>query len=274
MKIIYNYLSVILVTVFLSSCTDTVDVDVPNGGARLVVEASIDWEKGTPGTTQLIKLSQSTPFFSANPNVPALGATVTVTKDDDGTVFVFDDQNNGDYQTTTFQPVIGQSYTLNIMYNGQAYTATETLMPVTEINTIEQTLEGEGDEEEIQIKVYFDDPADVENYYLAEFESNVNPLKTLSSLSDEFTDGNENFIEYDNEELIPSAVVDISIFGISERYYNFISILINQSGESDGPFQTTPVQLKGNCINVNNPNEEVLGYFRLSEVVKDTYVIN
>ena len=92
-------------------------------------------------------------------------------------------------------------------------------------------------------------------------------------MSDQFTDGNENFIEFDNEELVPEATVDISIYGISEAYFNYIDILIEQSGETDGPFQTTPVQLRGNCFNQNNSNEEVLGYFRLSEVVKTTYVI-
>ncbi|WP_353780242.1 DUF4249 family protein [Winogradskyella sp. 3972H.M.0a.05] len=276
MRTTYKHLVSVLIMIGLfNSCTDTVDVDVPNGGSRLVVEASINWEKGTSGQTQTIKLSESTAFFDANPDVPITGASVVVTRDDDGLQFIFEDQNNGDYVTTNFEPEIDQSYTLEIEYNGQTYTATETLMSVTEINDIEQTLEGDGDEEEIQLKVFFDDPANIDNYYLGEFNSSVNTLLTLSALSDQFTDGNENFIEFDNEDLVAEATVDISIYGISESYYNFISILIDQS-ESDGggPFQTTPVQLKGNCINLNNPDEEVLGYFRLSEVVRTNYTIN
>lgn len=266
-------LLVLIAFCFFSSCTDTVDVDVMDAGARLVVEASINWEKGTSGQLQTIKLSESTAFFDDNPDVPATGALVIVTKDNDGMQFTFEDQNNGDYTTNEFLPEIDQSYTLDIQYNGQTYTATETLRSVTEINGIEQTIEGAGDEEEIQIKVFFDDPIAVENYYLGEFNSSVNPLLTLTSLSDEFTDGNENFIEFDNEELVAGATVGVNIYGISEAYYNFITILIEQFGETDGPFQTTPVQLKGNCINPNNPDEEVLGYFRLGEVVRTTYTI-
>ncbi|WP_299366606.1 DUF4249 domain-containing protein [Winogradskyella sp.] len=274
MKKIHKYITLVFILIgFLNSCTDTVDVDVPNGSARLVVEASINWEKGTSGQTQIIKLSESTAFFDNNPEVPVIGASVIVIKNDDGMQFVFEDQNNGDYLTTDFVPEIDESYTLEILYNGETYIATETLMSVTEINGIEQTIEGDGDEEEIQIKVFFDDPANTENYYLGEFNSSVNPLLTLSALSDQFTDGNENFIEFDNEELSPEATVDISIYGISEAYYNYIDILIEQSGENDGPFQTTPVQLSGNCFNQNNPDEEVLGYFRLGEVVRATYTI-
>jgi hypothetical protein len=237
------------------------------------VEASINWEKGTLGETQTIRLSESTAFFDGNPDIPATGASVIITKDNDGLQFTFEDQNDGDYIATDFVPEINQSYTLEILYNGQTYIATETLMSVTEINDIEQTIEGAGDEEEIQIKVFFDDPANVENYYLGEFNSSVNPLLTLTSLSDQFTDGSENFIEFDNEELVAGATVDVSIYGISEGYYNFIDILIEQSGETDGPFQTTPIQLKGNCINPTDPDEEVLGYFRLGEVVRTSYTI-
>ncbi|MEM1001623.1 MAG: DUF4249 domain-containing protein [Bacteroidota bacterium] len=274
MKKIYQQINVILfISCLLNSCTDVVEVDVPDGGSRLVVEASISWEKGTSGETQIIKLKESNTFANAAPSTPVTGASVVVTKEEDGLQFIFEDQNNGDYITTDFVPEIDETYTLEILYNNQTYSATETLRSVTEINRIEQTLEGAGDEEEIQIKVFFDDPVDIDNYYLGEFNSSVNPLLTLSALSDQFTDGNENFIEFDNEELVTGAVVDISIYGISEAYYNYIDILIAQSGENDGPFQTTPVQLKGNCINVNNPDEEVLGYFRLCEVSRTSYTI-
>ncbi len=270
----YTYIALVFLLISsLISCTDTVDVHLPNGGTRLVVEASINWEKGTTGQTQIIELSESTAFFDNNPDLPVTGAVVSITKDDDGLQFIFEDQNNGNYIVSDFVPEIDQSYTLDIEYNGQSYTATETLMSVTEINDIEQTIEGSGDEEEIQIKVFFDDPLDVENYYLGEFNTSVNPLLTLTSSNDEFTDGNENFIEFDNEELVTDAMVDISIYGISKAYFNFISILIEQSSETDGPFQTTPVQLKGNCRNITNPDEEVLGYFRLGEVVRTTYTI-
>lgn len=275
MKSIYkNVFFISIIIGLFNSCTDVVNVDVPNGGARLVVEASINWEKGTSGTNQTIKLSESTTYFSKNLNVPVTGASVTVTKNDDNTQFTFIDQNNGTYTTTNFEPVIGQSYTLNIQYNRQSYAATETLISVTEISKIEQAVEEGFSEDEIQLKIYFNDPANVDNYYLGEFNSTVNPVRYLRPLSDEFTDGNENFMEYDNEILDTGTSVAINLYGISENYYNYINILVQQSESiGGGPFQTTPVQLKGNCKNINNPNEEVLGYFRLSEVVRTNYTI-
>ena len=66
-------------------------------------------------------------------------------------------------------------------------------------------------------------------------------------------------------------LVDMELYGISKRYYDYMTILINQS-ESGGPFDTTPVPLRGNCINVNKPDSDPYGYFRITEVSKATYL--
>ena len=266
--------ALLIITGLLNSCTDVIDVKVPNGGARLVVDASINWQKGTSGETQTIKLRESTAFFNSNPDVPLTGASVTVTKENDGAIFVFSDENNGSYTTTDFVPEIGASYTLKILYSGNSYTATETLIAAPVINRIEQTIEGSDGDTEIQLQVFFDDAGDVENYYLGEFTPSNLPLPSLAVISDEFTDGNENYIENDNENYGAGVTVGINVYGISQRYYNYLNILIQQSGtDENGPFPTTPVQLKGNCTSVNS-NEEVLGYFRLSEFDATSYTLN
>lgn len=273
---IYNRLGVLLISVgLLNSCTDVIDVNVPNGGARLVVDASIKWQKGSLGETQTINLRKSTAFFDNNPDVPVTGASVTVTKENDGSIFAFADQNNGSYTATNFVPELNASYTLEILYNGNSYTATETLVAAPVINRVEQTVEGSDGDTEILLQVFFDDPGDVENYYLGEFTPSNLPLPSLAVISDEFTDGNENYIEADNENYVAGVTVGINVFGISQRYYDYLNILIQQSGsDENGPFPTTPVQLKGNCTNVNDSNEEVLGYFRLGEFDTTSYTIN
>ncbi|WP_228237799.1 DUF4249 domain-containing protein [Allomuricauda sp. M10] len=258
----------------LNSCTKVIDVDVPNGGARLVVDASINWQKDTSGETQTIHLRESTSYFNSNPDVPVIGASVTVTKENDGSTFVFDDQNNGSYTATDFVPELNASYTLEILYNGNSYTATETLIAAPDINRIVQTIEGSDDDKEIQLQLFFDDPGAVENYYLGEFIPSNLPIPSLAVISDEFTDGNENFIENDNENYVAGATVAINLYGISQRYYDYLNIFIQQSGsDENGPFPTTPVQLKGNCTNINDPNEEVLGFFRLGEFDTTSYTI-
>jgi hypothetical protein len=272
---IYGKFGVLLLFIaLLSSCTDVIDVNVPNGGARLVVDASIKWQKGTTGKTQTIHLRKSTAFFDRNPDVPVTGASVTVTKENDGSIFVFADQNNGSYTATDFVPELNASYTLKILYNGNSYTATETLIAAPVINRVEQTIEGSDGDTEIVLQVFFDDLGDVKNHYLGEFTPSNLPLPSLAVISDKFSDGNENYIESDNESYISGVNVGINVYGISKRYYDYLNILIQQSGNDEGgPFPTIPVQLKGNCTNVNDSNEEVLGYFRLGEFDATSYTI-
>ena len=192
----YNLLAALLILLMgsLNSCTDVIDINVPNAGARLVVDASIKWEKGTSGATQTIYLRESTAYFDKDPDVPVTGATVTVTKENDRSMVVFADQNNGSYRATDFVPELNASYTLEILYNGNTYSATESLIAAPNINRIEQSLEGSDDDAEIQLQVFFDDPEAVENYYLGEFIPSNLPIPSLAVISDEFTDGNENFI--------------------------------------------------------------------------------
>ncbi|MCF0075257.1 DUF4249 domain-containing protein [Dyadobacter sp. CY261] len=273
---IYSKLGALLLLIgLLNSCTEVIDVNVPNGRARLVVDASIKWQKGTTGKAQTINLRKSTAFFDRSPDVPVTGASVTVTKENDGSIFVFADQNNGSYTATDFVPELNASYTLKILYNGNSYTATEALIAAPVINRVEQTIEGSDGDEEIVLQVFFDDPGAVKNYYLGEFTPSNPPLPSLAVISDKFSDGNENYIENDNENNVAGVTVGINVYGISQRYYDYLNILIQQSGSDEGgPFPIIPVQLKGNCTNVNDSNEEVLGYFRLGEFDTTSYRVN
>ncbi|MUH38126.1 DUF4249 domain-containing protein [Zobellia amurskyensis] len=276
-----NYIKITALSLMalLASCTDVVDVDVQQGPTRLVIQASLDWEKGTAGNEQLVKLSTSTEFFETTNNTAVTGASVSVTNDTSGAEFIFADQNNGEYTTTEFVPVLNQSYTLNVVHDGATYTAQETLMPVTDITDLYQDREDGFDDEELELHVEFTDPADEENYYLFKFQRQGDLLPELEVGDDEFVNGNEIDWWYEKEEnedtdkidvLKPGDVVAIEMYGISEAYYDYMDILIDQIG-GVGIFSATPVAVKGNCINLTNPDNYAHGYFRLTEVNRTSY---
>ncbi len=275
MKSVYTtYYSISLVLILiLASCTKVIDVSVPNGGERLVIEASIVWEKGTSGKSQTIKLSKSTEYFASDRDIAATGAIVKVTNTTSNDVFNFIDQGDGTYTTNNFIPILNNQYELEIQYNGNTYNATETFTSVAEVTRVEQKKITGFDGDQISVLAYFKDPGSIKNYYLAAFTTSSQPLINLETTNDEFYDGNENFIEYDGETLKIGDTVLISLHGVSENYYNYMEILTAQLGDG-GPFQTVPARLKGNCINKNNLNEEVLGFFRLSEESKISYTVN
>jgi hypothetical protein len=277
----YLKITIFLFTIIFTSCEDVIDVDVQTAPARLTIEASLDWEKGTTGDNQTIKLSTSTPYFDTTSNTGVTGASVKVTNDSSGVEFTFTDQNNGEYTTTEFVPVLNQSYTLEVVYNGENYSAKETLMPVADIKEVNQSTEDGFDDEVLEVNLKFDDPIDEDNYYLLRFKEVGDLLSEFEDFDDEFVNGNEISWYYEKEEdseskteeFVPGDVVNIDLYGISEGYYNYIRILIEQS-EGVGLFSATPVALKGNCINLDNTNNYANGYFRLTQVSRRTYTFN
>ncbi|MFV0571519.1 MAG: DUF4249 domain-containing protein [Xanthomarina gelatinilytica] len=275
-----RYILALLVgSITFFGCEDVIDVDVPTAQSRLVVEASLDWEKGTIGNAQSIALSMSTPFFDTDQNTRVTGAIVRVINQDSGEVFPFNDNNDGTYSTSSFVPILNDTYRLEILYNGETYEATETLMSVSDINEVNQSIEGGFDDELLELNLYFTDPANIENFYLIKYEVEGDLFPYLEDVSDEFTDGNEihDFLEKEDDEdgeEVPfeaGNVVNISLYGISEQYYNFIRLLIEQHGSQGDPFSSNAAQIRGNCINTSNPDNYAFGYFRLTEKDTATY---
>lgn len=274
-----RYIFLSLLFIFSTSCVDVIDVDLPTETPRLVIEASLDWEKGTVGNVQHIKLSLSTPYFETT--IPSVeNALVTVIKNDDNTNFDFAHQNNGIYTTNSFIPQIGQSYTLTVLYNNETYTATETLLTVPEITNVYQSTEDGFDEELTEINVTFNDPAEKEDQYLMKFtKQNDDIPPVFGSFDDEFRNGNEITIFYERDDedsehqnFEVGDVIDIDFHAISKQYYDYMSLLLEQS-EEGSPFSTVPVPFRGNCINLTNADNYAHGYFRVTEVEKRSYTI-
>ncbi len=264
----------VMITILLVSCEDPISVDLNDAAPRLVVEASLDWEKGTSGNEQTIKLTTSTPYFDTEIVNDVLGATVRVTNTNTQQIFVFQDLNNGLYTTSSFVPILNNSYQLEVIYDGETYSATETLTPVTEILEVSQSLEGGFDDEILDVNIFFMDPEEEENYYLMRFIEEGDQFPVLETQSDEFSNGNliDEFFEKDGdtgtqeEEFVVGDTVTISLYGISERYFNYMNLLIEQYDSGGDPFSATPSRVKGNCINTSSPDNYAFGYFRLTEV--------
>ena len=258
-----------LFLIIFSSCEEVVELDLEKSEPRLVIEASIKWIKGTEGNNQSIRLSTTTPYYE-NENIPVDNAFVSVTTED-GSEIIFSNKGNGIFTTTNFSPNLGQEYTLKVIYEDDVYIATENLIPVPVIDYVDQERTGGFNGDEYEIKAYYTDPANEQNFYFFIFE---NDKTSIEIYEDEFTDGNQIFGYYSNEDIEAGDEIDIELAGISKAYYNYLFILRSQVGDNGGgPFQTQPATVKGNVLNTTNNNKFPFGYFRLSEVDKTTYTV-
>ena len=268
-----NIFLVLIVVLFFTSCEEVVDIPLDTAAPRLVVEATIYWQKETAGNNQSIKLMTTNDFYS-NVVPPANNAVVTVTNSNN-VVFKFTElSSTGVYVCQNFVPVLNETYTLNINYNGEIYTASETLTSVAPITNIVQNDNGGFAGNEIEIKAFFNDPPNITNYYLFEYTYPKEVKSNYGVTYDEFFNGNQFFSINSNENYIPGEIIRISHYGISQSYYNFLNIILSLSGESGGgPFQTPPATIRGNIINNTNSANFALGYFSLSEVDTKLYTI-
>lgn len=254
-----------LIFLFLYSCEEVVHVDVPTAAPRLVIDASLKWQKGTTGENQLIKLTTTTGYYDST--IPTVsGAEVWVTNGAND-VFQFTETTplSGEYRCMNFVPEINQTYQLTVVLNGQTYTATETLNAVPAIDSISQNNEGGFSGTDIEIKTFFYDPANVDNYYLFQYLSSGTVIPKYDVGNDEFTQGNINFGFYSNDKIKSGDQLDITLSGISKRYFEYMNKLILISGGSNGPFSTPSANVKGNIINTTQLDNYALGYFSVAE---------
>lgn len=266
----------ILIIILLSlcfTCEDVIDVDLKEIEPRLVIEASIDWYKNTTGNEQSVKLSLTAPFYDEI-IPPANNATVQIIDNNGNTFNFLEEDNSGIYKNFDFIPVIDEEYQLFINYDNEIYTATETLKSVVPIDYIEQDNDGGFAGDEIEVKVYFTDPLNIDNYYFFEYSSDISNSPSLDIAEDEFIDGNQIFGFYSDEDLEIGNELTIKHFGISNQFYEYMFLLLQQgSDDGGGPFETQPATVRGNCVNITNEDNYPFGYFRLSEVEEAIYII-
>lgn len=259
---------------FTSCHEEVIHVDLETSEPRLVIDASIDWIKHTLGNEQSIKLTTTTGYYEKDFPVVS-GAIITVTNLSSGAKYDFGEKDNtGEYVCMDFLPVIGDEYQLNVIVNGETYAATETLMGVPEIEeNISQNNKGGMGGDEIEITYYYQDDGLKDNYYLYCINMRHIVFPQYSVENNENNCGSLTPVFYSHEDLVSGDNIDIKLYGISKRCYDYMNKILLASGNDDRPFPTTPAAVYGNIVNQTNSQNYAYGYFRLSEVATKNYVI-
>jgi Domain of unknown function (DUF4249) len=275
-KILLKIVTLVLLTTTISfslfSCEDVVDIDLTTAAPRLVIDASIKWQKGTLGNVQTVKLTTTTGFYSST--IPTVsGATIFII-DGNGIQYDFNEiPGTGEYVCTNFNPEIRQSYTLTVIYDSQIYMATEALIEVPTIDSVEQTEDGGFTGNEKEVKFFYQDIPNQDNFYLVMFNSSNVSLPIIDIVSDSFFQNNQMF-GYLSNGLEKDDTILFTLHGISETYYNYMNILLGIAGGNGGsPFQTPPATVRGNIVNQTNFNNFALGFFSLSETDTMSYTV-
>lgn len=254
-----------LLTIF-SSCEEVIDVKVPSGDKKLVVDAFFEvyFNKQPFENNAMVKLRLSAPYFSGK-NPPATGATVFIKNKSNNSITNFTDKDsNGNYTpTTSFIPNYDTEYLLTVMYNGNTYIATSKREKTTTFKEVKQGDKTLFSGKETEVKIAFKDNANQENYYRFHLEKDF-----YRATEDRFFNGSDYDISFffKEDDIKLPTTIDVKMSGISKEYYTYFRVLLNQSGVTGGgPFQSVPSTLLGNIVNKTNKNKFALGYFIIAD---------
>lgn len=267
----YKLILVFFISLIFFSCEDVIDVDLDTGAPRLVVEASINWVNGTAGNEQVIKLSTTTAYFSSE--IPRVSNAIVFITNSANETFSFLEDTPGFYKCSTFNPVVNETYVLTVVYDGQTYTSTEKLLDTPVVTRIEQDNEGGILGDEIEVKFFFDDLVNQTNFYLLKINDPYKVIPEYGVVEDRFFQNNEMFGLYFSEDFVTGDEITFTLNGVSENYFNYMNILLAQTGGGAGPFSTPTSTVRGNIINQTNFDTFALGYFRLSKTEIVNYTI-
>lgn len=254
------------------ACEEVIEIELDTAPPRLVVDAALEWQKGTDGSIQIIYLSTTAAYFANEyPKVSGAFVKVTTTNNQE---FLFPEIEPGVYQCDNFVPEIDMEYTLQITYQGDVFEAKEIMMKTPEILNVEQNNNAGVLQEDIEVKFFFQDIINETNFYKEKYEVDFQDLPIYRLSEDRFVTNNLMFGNYFNEDLEPGQDITFTLTGISQRHHNYLRVLLSVAGSSSGsPFQAPPGTVRGNLINKTNPNNFALGYFYAGETDKFTYTI-
>ena len=296
------FLLLLTLTLFIS-CEDVIDVDLPENETRLIVNGVIRVDETQDYLPIEIRVSESSSFFenntiasiksaiiyygTPNPDAPEIledGGVSNLAELEPGSgIWVPDPTFDSDQRIRVSSINEGDVFQLTIETNEERYFATTTYVKSVPIDSLVQGDETLFSGDETEVIVSFTDRGDSDDFYVLDLD-----FGEFLVTEDEFYQG-QTFVFsyfYDNElELNTSSVVDISLLGADEAFYNYMNQIIVQSGGDQGPFQTPAATVRGNIINITGiDNNEVfdnvertnnfaLGYFAIVEEYKDSIEI-
>jgi len=252
----------------LTSCQDVIDLDLPSTDPQLVVEG---WLTDEP-VEQQVRLSLSAPYFE-NAELPGLSGALVVLFDEQNPVdtFLEADETAGLY-TSSFRLQAGGVYSIYILSpDGREYQSVPQLLePVPPIDSIYAEFREESPFEDEGYYVFINtrEPAGAGDHYRWRQYINGNfqndPFD-LNYASDEFVDGNPIIgFEVATQAAQPGDTVRIDQMTISREAFDFLVQVQNQTAFVGSLFDTPPAPIPGNIRNLNDPEDDPLGFLGIS----------
>jgi hypothetical protein len=280
------------------SCEDVIEVDLPTEDPRLIIEALMRVDITGEFIPIEVKVSTTNNFFEEIP-ITSLESIIIIyeeyedeiiintgfsslTEKEPGTGIYFPNPNFSTEQRIRTS-VLDRNLLFNLIieHEGRKYIAQTKYVPSTPINNL---LIGPGrssNNDETELIIGFKDNAEEDNFYVFDFDFDEYIVS-----DDSFYQGQQFEFSYFYDQIFePGTALNVSILGADKTFYNYMDQLIEQTDDSQGPFQTPKGTVRGNVFditeldnrdvfdNTGEPNVFPLGYFAIVQEYKGEIVI-
>lgn len=275
----------LFLAITLLACEDVIEVDVPTEDARLVVDAIIRIDTSQSVISPRIQVTRSTSFFEeAQPVSNITQMTLANIGEggggDDFLVLLETEPGSGIYQDPDdvmfVDSIVKGELILQIEHEGRLYFASTRYVPSVQIDNLEQGDDTLFSEDDTEVIVEISDTPEAENFYVFDFGFNE-----FLTVEDQFFDGQTfEFSYFYDTGVEPGDLITVSILGADRGFYNYMTLLIEQTQDDGGVFETPVTTVRGNIFDVTDlDNDEVvdnvgqpevfpLGYFAVVQEFK------
>jgi hypothetical protein len=258
-SVLSGWLLCLLVVCSIVSCQKVISIDLNSTAVQTVVQGNLS---NQPGPYSVL-LSQTVNFSSPSTYPPVSGAQVIIS-DNAGNSDTLKENPAGTYSGSKLIGTPNRAYTLVINASGKNYTATSTMPPQVNIDsvTVGKSFFGKN----LQASMSFKDPGITTNYYhIVEIINHVPQNQQIEVLSNELISGQEITvpIRSDKDSLRVGDSVTVLLQCIDKSVYTYYQSLQNANGSS----QITPANPPSNLSN------GALGYFSAYSVSSKSIVV-
>jgi len=255
-----KFLLPLLMSIIFVSCEKVIDIDLNEAEPRLVVEGAITLDN----LPNAVRLSTSGDFFTGKGIAPVNDAVVEISASN-GQIETLKNIGSGIYLTQKITGTANTNYTLNITYNNNNYTASDTLPMQVNIEDVTYSISEfgnsgpNGDEFANHYDFFckFKDQGGKRNYYLLQIKLNGEPVEgrrgKYSLLSDEYSNGQMINYPFFGVGANDNDTISIELSAIGHATYDYFRTLndaISQGGMGSTPYNP-----------ISNVSNNALGYF-------------
>ena len=289
---------IFILVCFCIGCEDVIEVELPATEPRLIVEALLRVDVNEEFIPVEVKVSTTNNLFEEIP-ITSLERIIIISElYEDGIIIGtgfshLAELNPGTglyYPDPTFstdQRIPTSIVDFDILFNliieheGRKYIAQTKYVPSTPITNLSIGPGRSSIDDETEMIIGFKDNPEEENYYVLDFDFG----EYLVS-DDKFYQGQQFEFSYFYDQIFePGTTLNVSILGADKTFYNYMDQLIEQTDDSQGPFQTPKGTVRGNVFditeldnidvfdNTGEPNVFPLGYFAIVQEYKGEIVI-